>query len=77
MGMVDLAPPKELEKTTRVPSRGIGLIRVDVDAERDRVERLERSRRRLARPVAPVVDGFLLLEACGVEFPDEGHRADV
>ena len=23
------------------------------------------------------LDGFLLLDACGVEFPDEGHRADV
>ncbi|KAJ1446478.1 hypothetical protein M885DRAFT_591797, partial [Pelagophyceae sp. CCMP2097] len=53
------------------------VVAVDVNAEKVRAERLERSRHRLAKPAAPVVDGFLLLEACGVEFPDEGHCADV
>ena len=76
MGTVNLTPGDNLPQARRVTG-ALRMISVDVHAERARAERLERSRTRLTRDVAPVVDGFLLLEACGVEFPDEGHRADV
>ncbi|KAH8093560.1 hypothetical protein JL720_4698 [Aureococcus anophagefferens] len=76
MGTVNLTPGDNLPQARRVTG-ALRMISVDVHAERARAERLERSRARLTRSVAPVVDGFLLLEACGVEFPDEGHRADV
>lgn len=76
MGTVNLTPGDEFPQARKV-SGALRMISVDVHAERARAERLERSRTRLTRNVAPVVDGFLLLEACGVEFPDEGHRADV
>lgn len=43
----------------------------------DMEERLEREKKRLTKKVTTTIDGFQLLQACGVEFPDEGLRADI
>lgn len=48
-----------------------------VEADHERELRLRRQRRILTKKMAVAIDGFVLLDACGVEFPDEGLSADV
>ncbi|CAH0380317.1 unnamed protein product [Pelagomonas calceolata] len=76
MNFVD---PGAEAKTQRpkLPSRGLGVVSIDVDDEIRKRKKADLLRAQLTRGQSRIIDGFLLLDACGVEFPDEGHRADV
>lgn len=61
----------------RLPNKGLHVVSIDVEDELKKRKKADQLRAQLTRGQSRTIDGFLLLDACGVEFPDEGHRADI